>query len=403
MKMLSSVLLLFWSIYLFAHPHIYMSKTSYKEGESVVVYFSDLPGNANDWIGIYPANSPSNDLEYTEAWAFTNGGVALNEESGFKNGHLSFYNIKSGEYEAKLFLDNSYEEIETIPFKVTKIDNKTALEYKNDIEKETFKNGAVYYPSSLKDNYPKHAIFFLSGWWTRSDRTYETILRFLASKGYIVIFSKENERYDSKTAAENIENLLEKSNIEKYIDKNRLGVVGHSSGGGKAFFVLKYFLNKGWGEDARCVFAMAPWYPFDMRRSDFEKIPPSTKVVIQKYGEDFENDPRISMKIYSMLTTIPNRNKDYQIIEGVDHYFPQGDGNLNEKEAILKPLEALIEYTFNNNEKYYGEALENGSDEPYASFRNLIFPKERYDFPCSPKMENLKRAVEKTGVDYCAN
>ncbi len=385
----------------FARPEIYLSKSVYEEGEDVVVYFEDLSGNANDWIGIYPRNS-SNELKKSVGWFFTNGGEALNEESGYKNGRLVFRGIKSGEYEAKLFLNNSYDDIYKVSFKVVKnIQKNGDLFYQNSVEREVFKNGAIYYPSNLNSKYPLYPVIFLSGWWTRSDDTYKTLLRFISSLGYIVIFSKENERYDSVTTVENIEDLIEKSNIEKYIDTSKFGVVGHSSGGGKAFFVLKYFYQKGWGEDDCFVFAMAPWYAFDMRRSDFEKIPSYAKVVIQKYGEDFENDPRISMKLFSLLRNIPNKNKDYQIIDGVGHYFPQGDTALKEKEDILEPLKALIKYTFEDDESYYKKALERGSDYPYWDFDYEIFKKSIYDFPCSPKSVNLKEAVNKTGIDYC--
>ncbi len=400
MKKASLFLVLFFAFTLLAKPSLYLSKSAYAKGEPIVVYFEDLPGNPNDWIGIYPKGS-SNELTNAKDWSFTNGGEALNERGGIKEGGLIFGGInEKGEYEARLFLDNSYKEVDRVSFTV-KDGVRDALEYENPIDKKIFSNGAVYYPSDLRENYPKPIIFFLSGWWTKSDKTYETMLKYISSLGYIVVFVKENERYDASVA--NIaDEILEKSDILKYADSSKFGVVGHSSGGGKAFYLFNSLIKRGWGDEGKFIFSMAPWYAFEMRRSDFEKIPSSTNIVIQQYEKDFENDPRISLTIYSLLKSVPDRNKDYQIIKGADHYFPQGEGSLSEKEKVLRPLRALIKYTFDKDENFYDEALNKGSDRPYDIDFQRVLPSSNYDFGCAPLRENLKRAVEATDVDYCS-
>ncbi len=78
-------------------PSIKMSKSSYNTGETIVVDYSNLPGNSTDWIGLYvKGSSDTSDLTYK----YTNGA---------KNGRMTFSGLtNAGEYEARLYFNDSY-------------------------------------------------------------------------------------------------------------------------------------------------------------------------------------------------------------------------------------------------------------------------------------------------------
>lgn len=53
-------------------PAVSTSKPSYARGEAIVVSFSDGPGNATDWIGIYPTGAVPGQVGST-LWYYVNG------------------------------------------------------------------------------------------------------------------------------------------------------------------------------------------------------------------------------------------------------------------------------------------------------------------------------------------
>ena len=73
-----------------------LSKYTYAANEQIVVSYSGLPGNAKDWIGIFAAGA-SND-QYGQ-WFYTNG---------VKSGSMAFNGLAAGNYEVRLFYNDSY-------------------------------------------------------------------------------------------------------------------------------------------------------------------------------------------------------------------------------------------------------------------------------------------------------
>ena len=85
------------------------TKTIYKPGESVVISFSGGPGNAKDWVGIYKEGQTPGDDESTQ-WTYVDGGTTA---------ALRFDPLPIGNYEAYLFLNDSYEILASESFEVS--------------------------------------------------------------------------------------------------------------------------------------------------------------------------------------------------------------------------------------------------------------------------------------------
>lgn len=86
------------------------SKASYTEGDEISVYFSGLPGNAQDWVTISQANLPDN--QYGEYFYL----------KGKKQGVLNFTNaLPPGDYEVRTYFnwpDGGYKVMYRAAFKV---------------------------------------------------------------------------------------------------------------------------------------------------------------------------------------------------------------------------------------------------------------------------------------------
>ena len=125
----------------------------------------------------------------------------------------------------------------------------SALQSKQKItvRREQIYSFTLHYPGKLERKYP--LILFIPGWGSRNYEDYLTLIDFLVMKGNIVLFAPEyaNE-YGSRNIREEFEDMYRLCSIQKYMDTSRFGVVGHSSGGGKAFSICRYFWQKGWAK-----------------------------------------------------------------------------------------------------------------------------------------------------------
>ena len=250
----------------------------------------------------------------------------------------------------------------------------------------------VYFPSDINTTHPTPVIFFAPGWNSTEHTDYKTLLRFIASHGYSVVYAKDENKFSSTDMIEDFITMAEHEDVAPYIDTSKIGVIGHSIGGGHVFNILdKLSDTKGWGANGRFIFSIEPWFAFDMNRSDMQTLPTNTNVVIQEYGEGGNNnasgtDPRIPLTEYYLLDSIDKKQKDYQIFVDADHTYPYGDGNYSDMQGILKPLDALMEYTFKNqnNETARQASLELGNDDPYNGGFGIqvVYPKSDYAYPC---------------------
>ncbi len=78
--------------------NISTTKSNYLPNEDVVVNFSHMLGDVEDWIGVYTQGS-SNDWANVVAWKFTNG---------VTDGNMTFSNLAEGNYSVRAFFKNSF-------------------------------------------------------------------------------------------------------------------------------------------------------------------------------------------------------------------------------------------------------------------------------------------------------
>ncbi len=376
------------------------NKDVYAPYEPIVVNFFHLPGNSNDWIGIYPKDA-SNDWGNVITWSFTNGSHALNAMPGPVNGSVTLNGLPVGRYDIRLFFNNSFD-LRT----EAEINVEGHRIYGQSLGKavsvETYPDGALYYPSDISIEHPTPVVLFVPGWGSQNASDYESLLRFIASQGYTAVYVRDPAQYSADTLIERFENLVFQDDVLPYLDTTRFGVVGHSSGGGMAFAVSYHFLQKGWGSNGKFVFAMAPWFSFDMTENAFGNLPDSLNVVILQFGNDMTTDPRIPLTIYRLLSRVPAENRDYVVLPNEGHYYPTGNKPFEQIQGVLRPLDALMDWVFNGNEQAYSVALENGNDDPVGTGIQEMLPSSSYEYKCyAEDNDALAGALNRDGIDYC--
>ncbi len=256
----------------------------------------------------------------------------------------------------------------------------------------------VYYPTDIPVGTKVPVVFFASGYKSYDSKDYESLLTFIASCGYYVIYAK----HAWNNVFSNMDKILDNKNgILPKLDTTRIGVVGHSLGGGYSFNILKHFSDKGYGINGRFIMVLEGYYAYNLTKQEMQNLPSNTNVVMQQYGKGGNNivnntDPRITLTEFYMLDSIPKSQKDWQIVEmdNADHHYPTGNRPYSQMQGILKPLDALMEYTFNGTLSAHDVALEVGSDDPYAEGNGIqvVNPIDTYDTKCD---------YDILAIDYC--
>jgi acetyl esterase/lipase len=262
-----------------------------------------------------------------------------------------------------------------------------------------FKNATLYLPENREDK-KIPLILFAPGWGSQNHTDYQTLLRFTAAQGYAVIYAKSPTEYGADKSIAYFQEVLDDARFSKLFDKSRMGVVGHSSGGGIAFAILYHFSQKGYGEKGRFIFAMDPWFAFGMDAKKFTDFPQKSCVIIQQYGDSGSTDPRIALTIYNKLSALDNKQKDYQYCANCNHAYPFAH-TYKEMQITLRPLDALIDYTFNKTKEAYAVALEIGSDRPYEDNLQPVKAKNTYSYRCDGN-RNSTLISALAGLDYCS-
>jgi len=267
-------------------------------------------------------------------------------------------------------------------------------------------SSVIYHPTTWNRE-PTPVVFFAAGFKSSSHKEYASLLKYIASHGYSVIYVRDHADIDE----EDIDKRLKKYQaiVKKFshnLNTKKIGIVGHSSGGGISFLLLKKMMNSqiNWGEEGRFLFAMEPWFSFGMNRSDMRKIV-DTNVVILQFGEHgSSSDPRISLVEYKLLTGIANDKKDYQIYkeENATHGYPLGTRDVSDMQGVFKPLNALLKYTFENEKSAHKMALEQGDDNPYVNGYLKLKPIDRYaEGGCRGEHPKQKSLISNYTIDYC--
>ena len=266
---------------------------------------------------------------------------------------------------------------------------------------------SVFIPSNASAQNKVPVIFFAHGFGGFNYQFYETLMRQLASNGYIVVFSPYTANlFATHTVRYNqIWNgfaTAVQQNVA-IMDTTKIGYAGHSYGAGATPDMARRGLAQGWGANGLFLFVMAAWYNWG---TNPEQIPASAKMIVQVYWDDETNQHLISQNdIWDKLPQITERK--WQVIRrsqtycslNAGHSVPVTDG-LGQTVAatdgydawgIWRRLHALSDYTFSGNQTARNIAF--GADANMGRWRGIfgvrrISPLESTDAPVVNSQSN---------------
>lgn len=227
-------------------------------------------------------------------------------------------------------------------------------------------------------------IFFLPGMGKANTmyKTYEHLVRHIASKGYCVIlitYKIMSFPYQGLTY-NRILNTINASfrYCSNNVDSTKIGFIGHSFGAGAIPFIAhKVITENKWGNKAAFMYIMAPHYFFEISQSQLTTFPCHVKLIVEVFDNDDTNDHRIAKDLFININ-IPKSEKDFIIIRSdtlkydtckliADHSLPTTSNlgkrvlNLLDYYGVFRYIDALADYCFNANLSAKEIALGNGN------------------------------------------
>ncbi len=195
--------------------------------------------------------------------------------------------------------------------------------------------------------------FFAHGFGGTEPDYYRELIEHLASHGDVVIFSPYPIARPAEAPA--LYDIMWKGFVaaaDRYadeIDLTRLGIAGHSYGGGAVpWLTLQAVRSQGWGTQRLGLFVLAPWYSYLVSDDDLAALPAHAQLVVQVYEDDLINDHRMAIDLFTHVNVAPD-NKDFLIvhsdrIEGYNyaasHRVPTG-GDRPDSGATRSAFDAL--------------------------------------------------------------
>ena len=256
--------------------------------------------------------------------------------------------------------------------------------YLNDIEKVIVDENKTIYHLVNKPHFP--VVAFIGGW-TSGLEEYNAILKYIASWGYNVVALKETDHFHVNLTAAKIKLMLDTLKDDYQADVSKVAVVGHSSGGGASFYVMKYIKEQGMAGRKSAVISLDGWVPYKMHVADMNQSNTDTMIMqfggndgvpetgTTKDGRDYTmmQDTKINVSIFNSLT-LAGVKKEYVIIDANDdhHYlYGQNMEALNGHADLLSPIDKFLDYTLHTSSSI--ELVDQSDDVIYLDYNTYHY------------------------------
>ena len=256
----------------------------------------------------------------------------------------------------------------------------------------------VYYPKdAITEDMP--VILFLEGGGTapKIDH-YSGLMQFMASQGYFVIGAESGESYASSLATSIFDKALNAAKEAHNLNISKLSIMGHSQGGGQAFYTMKYFRDKGYGNEASLVISIDGWFAFSMNESDLIGLNSKVAFIQMNGVSGTGTDPRIHLSIWNLLD---ESTKTFLTLPENDHGYVAGDLEaMLGKEDMLEIIGGLTDDAFFAKEEGYA-SIPDGHKASYHDIYSALKDKDMYSADCAGDAYNASAQLNLYDIDYC--
>ncbi len=148
---------------------------------------------------------------------------------------------------------------------------------------------------------------------------YEGLARHLVSQGYVVVFPGYTTDYDPDHQYAVVgDGFVQATEWSDRMDLSRVGVIGHSFGGGMLPWLVQQIDARGWGGEAFWAVDYAPWFALKVGTGTIH-MPDNLRFVMVNYENDYFVDARIGNEIYGSLDLPESQRKHLMVYSDRSH------------------------------------------------------------------------------------
>jgi len=385
-------------------------QNTYNVDDTVSISVNTPLSGDEDWVGVFRAGE-NNDWANVIAWNWVGqGNTVLNRNQK---------PMPAGEYEIRLFFHNEYGADATVravyAFSVESNVREFGTEgpYLDKVKSVKTSEGgkvnnAIYYVEGV-DNLP--TLIFMSGWKSNLE-SYDGFLKYVASLGYCIVAKQERgECFTPNVYEQELSDRLAMVHATYNADITKLGIIGHSSGGGTVHYLMDYFKsNNIAGNTKSVVMSIDGWFPFGTTAALLNGFDTPT-LLMQFGGNDSINqegihpdwdayagepyhyyqDPKINLAIFKSLTHA-NVAKEYIVLEANNNhsYIAGNYATILARPDLLAPIDEFLNHTLGTGDamsliNHYDDVITNNLASEYRYYchtagfdfcdlDNLVFP-----------------------------
>ena len=142
---------------------------------------------------------------------------------------------------------------------------------------------------------------------------YQGLIDHLVGNGFVVVFPGWPVEYDQPHQYEVVDTGFDLAVAASgRVDTTRVGVVGHSFGGGMTPWLVNRVDERGWGSKALWAVTFAPWFMFNVGTGAID-LPERTRLAVVNYDEDVFVDARIGIDMYRSAD-LPDEQKTHVMV-----------------------------------------------------------------------------------------
>jgi acetyl esterase/lipase len=171
------------------------------------------------------------------------------------------------------------------------------------------------------DDRARPVVLVAHGYLGVSVDAYGALVEHLVSNGHVVAFPTWPIEFDPphqyRVVDTGVRVAVEASGRA---DTSRLGVVGHSFGGGMSPWLAQQAAARGWGGTALWAVLFAPWFALQLPEGGID-LPRHARVAVVHYTDDYVLDARIGIELFDSLD-LPLRHRVHLTARSDDRGSP---------------------------------------------------------------------------------
>ncbi|UVS79868.1 alpha/beta hydrolase [Actinokineospora sp. UTMC 2448] len=200
-----------------------------------------------------------------------------------------------------------------------------------------FGGGTIYYPTTTAEG--TFGAITVSPGFTADQSSLAWLGPRLASHGFVVMIIDTNSRYDQPASRGDqllaaLDYLTQRSSVRSRIDASRLGVAGHSMGGGGSLEAAKDRTS------LKAAVPIAPW--------NGDKTWPEVRTPTFIIGGETDTIASVGSHAEPFYQSLSNaREKAYMELDGEGHFFPQSPNT-----TMAKYMVSWLKRFIDNDTRY---------------------------------------------------